>query len=171
MRENEQEKTLWRGVANWNAAHYDSHSFWTHTLSLRPPLPSSSSSLPPYLCARTAKVRSLWIMLRIMLTSCGLKSCSGRVCPGISMTAVNGSTGMVWQLSSSCTVRPWNSSMSEPRYWEGRGHWRERHYQIHKQTALLESVGKSNCTAYLNKLLTKWLKGRREAFPRYGKKN
>uniref|UniRef100_A0A0E9ULU5 Uncharacterized protein n=1 Tax=Anguilla anguilla TaxID=7936 RepID=A0A0E9ULU5_ANGAN len=43
---------------------------------------------------------------RIMLTSCGLKSCRGKVCPGTSITAICGSTGIVWQLSSSCTVRP-----------------------------------------------------------------
>lgn len=70
-----------------------------------------------HLCASTAKVRSLWMTLLIMLTSCGLKSCRGSVWPGTSITAVCGSTGMVWQLSSSWTVRPWNSSMSEPRYW------------------------------------------------------
>ncbi len=52
-----------------------------------------------------------------MLTSCGLKSCRGSVCPGTSITAVWGSTGIVWQLSSSWTVRPWNSSMSDPRYY------------------------------------------------------
>lgn len=73
-----------------------------------------------HLCASTAKVRSFWMTLRIMLTSCGLKSCRGSVWPGTSITAVCGSTGMVWQLSSSWTVRPWNSSMSEPRYWQHR---------------------------------------------------
>lgn len=48
-----------------------------------------------HLCASTAKVRSLWMTLLIMLTSCGLKSCRGSVWPGTSITAVCGSTGMV----------------------------------------------------------------------------
>ena len=99
------------------------HSPCHYPTTFNPTCPNwiSLSFLFLYLWASTAKVRSLWITVRIMLTSCGLKSCNGSVCPGINMTDVCGSTGMVWQLSSSCTVRPWNSSMSAPKYWKTQG--------------------------------------------------
>lgn len=70
-----------------------------------------------YLYARTAKVLSFWIKFRTILTSWGLKSWRGNVCPGIRIIITCGRTGITWQLSSSCKVLPWNSSMSEPRYY------------------------------------------------------
>lgn len=73
--------------------------------------------LTSYLYARTAKVLSLWIKLRTMLTSCGWDSCRGSVCPGIRIIITCGRTGITWQLSSSCRVLPWNSSISAPRYY------------------------------------------------------
>lgn len=102
----------------------------------------------PYLCASTAKVRSLWMTLLIMLTSCGLNSCRGSVWPGTSITDVCGSTGMVWQLSSSWTVRPWNSSMSEPRYCRHRGqsHNKTRGMQLSDNTGQVELTGRKTYT-------------------------
>lgn len=105
------------------------------------------------LCASTAKVRSLWMRLRIMLTSCGLKSCRGRVWPGTSITAVCGRTGMVWQLSSSWTVRPWNSSMSEPRYCHQSGQcqciWKDYIYiKWHNSVKLKHDW--ENCSAWVS---------------------
>lgn len=70
-----------------------------------------------YLYARTAKVLSFWIKFRTILTSWGRKSWRGKVCPGIRIIITCGRTGIIWQLSSSCKVLPWNSSISAPRYY------------------------------------------------------
>lgn len=77
----------------------------------------SKFTLMFYLYARTAKVLSFWIRFRTILTSWGWKSWRGKVCPGIRIIITCGRTGITWQLSSSCKVLPWNSSISEPRYY------------------------------------------------------
>lgn len=121
-----------------------------------------TTSKPPrvfYLYARTAKVLSFWIKFRTMLTSWGLKSCRGNVCPGISITITWGSTGITWQLSSSWTVLPWNSSISDPKYWKQGNDSREE--------AVVIYADKRKPALWINGITTEFLKTHQNLFETY----